>query len=450
MVTLPTAAALLLVAAAGAEPERPATLPSAVAPPAAATTPADELPIAAALEELDRANATLVQVRARAAEASAVTRQTWSALLPTLTAQGQYYRNRDDFYIVAPGVDGGAPFRRVAIQPLEAFTGQGTARIPLLQPSGWFDVAAAKDAERASGASLEATRRNLRAAFTQAAHASRAAEELVVASEAALRNAAELERSAARRVAAGTSPPLDRLRAETDRTARESDLAQARANLERSRLALGVLLGRERPVRVLVPDLAPPADAGATDALARAALDARPEMAAQRAQVSAAEAQVRAAWARLAPQLSASASYFASDVAYPTGEKDGWKATVDLTWPIYDGGFRYGKRRQAEAQLSAARAGEEAERLTVLQEVADAARDVAVAIERLRLAESQRRLASDAAASARRGFEAGVASSLDVIDANDRLYFADVRLADARARLAQAGVALDRAAGRSP
>jgi outer membrane protein TolC len=272
----------------------------------------------------------------------------------------------------------------------------------------------------------------------------------VVASQAALESAAELERSAARRVQAGTSPPLDRLRAETDRTARESDLAQARANLERSRLALGVLLGRERPVRVLVPDLAPPADAGATDALARAALDARPEMAAQRAQVSAAEAQVRSAWARLAPQLSASASYFASDVAYPTGEKDGWKATVDLTWPIYDGGFRYGKRRQAEAQLSAARAGEEAERLTVLQEVADAARDVAVAIERLRLAESQRRLASDAAASARRGFEAGVASSLDVIDANDRLYFADVRLADARARLAQAGVALDRAAGRAP
>ena len=47
----------------------------------------------------------------------------------------------------------------------------------------------------------------------------------------------------------------------------------------------------------------------------------------------------------------------------------------------------------------------------------------------------------------RRGFEAGVASSLDVIDANDRLYQADVGLADARARLAQARVALDRALG---
>jgi outer membrane protein TolC len=336
----------------------------------------------------------------------------------------------------------------VAIQPLEAFTGQGTARVPLVKPSDWWAVAAAKDTERASSASLEATRRDLRAAFAQAAHASRAAEELVAASEAALKSAAELERSAGRRVAAGTSPPLDRLRAQTDRTARESDLAQARANLERSRLALGVLLGRERPVRVLVPEAAPPADAGSPDTLGRAAVATRPEMEARRAQVAAAEAQVKSAWARIAPDLSASASYFASDVAYPTGEKDGWKVTVDLAWPIYDGGFRYGKRRQAEAQLSGARAGEEAERLTVVQEVENASRDVAVAVERLRLAQSQRTLASDAAASARRSFEAGVASSLDVIDANDRLFFADVRLADARAQLGQAAVALDRAAGR--
>ncbi len=436
MISLPTAALLVALAAP----------PAAPAPAAAAGV---ELPLAAALDELDRANPSLAQARARTAETTAIVRQTWAPLLPTLAAAGQYYRNNAQFVIVAPALSAGEGPRRVDLQPLEAFTGQGTARVPILVPSGWWSVAAARDAERASGASLEATRRNLRAAFTQAAHASRAAEELVAASEAALKSAAELERSAARRVAAGTSPPLDRLRAETDRTARESDLAQARANVEKSRLALGVLLGRGTPVRVLVSDVAPPPPAP-PDALGPAALDARPEMAAQRAQVAAAEAQVTSAWARLAPELSASGAAFASNVAYPTGDKQGWKVTLDLTWQLYDGGLRYGKRRQAEAQLSAARAGEEAQRLTVLQEVEDASRDVAVAIERLRLAQSQRTLAADAAASARRSFEAGVASSLDVIDANDRLYFADVRLADARAQLAQAGVALDLAAGRSP
>jgi len=64
------------------------------------------------------------------------------------------------------------------------------------------------------------------------------------------------------------------------------------------------------------------------------------------------------------------------------------------------------------------------------------------------VAETQRQLASDAAASARRSFEAGILSSLDVIDANDRLYTSDINLADARARLGQSRVALERAVGR--
>ena len=443
MVSLAIAAALQIVAGADPAP-----------PPAAAPAPLDELTLPAALAELDAANPTLQQARARVDEASAITRQSWSALLPTLLATGQYYRNRDEFVIfgartpTVPPTSGEPALRRVDIQPREAVVGPGSARVPLLVPSAWWGVAASRGAERAADASARATRQDLRASFTEAAHASRAAEEVVAASEAAVRNALELERSAARRIAAGTSPPLDRLRAETDRTARESDLAQARANLGRSRLALGVLLGRGRPVRVLLPDVAPPAPAGTVDALGRTALEARPEIAAQRAQVAAAEAQVKSAWARLAPELSATGTYFASNVAYPTGEKDGWKVTVDLAWQLYDGGFRYGKRRQAEAQLAAAHAGEEGTRLAVLQEVEDASRDVDVAVERLRLADSQRRLASDAAASARRSFDAGVASSLDVIDANDRLYVAEIGLADARARLAQAAVALDRSLGR--
>jgi outer membrane protein TolC len=186
----------------------------------------------------------------------------------------------------------------------------------------------------------------------------------------------------------------------------------------------------------------------APDGLAREALARRPELAAQRAQVDAAEAAIHAAWARLAPQLSASVSAFASDVPYPTGKYDGWRASLDLSWTLYDGGFRYGKRLQAEAQRDQAVAAAEAERLGVLQEVQDGVRDLDVARERLRLARTQLRLADDAAASARRSFEAGVASSLDVIDANDRLYQADTGLADARARVAQSRLALLHALGR--
>jgi outer membrane protein TolC len=191
----------------------------------------------------------------------------------------------------------------------------------------------------------------------------------------------------------------------------------------------------------------PEGDAPAAE-LTPAALEARPELAAAQAQVEAADAQVRSAWARFLPQLSASGSAFASDVAYPTGEREGWRATLDASWALYDGGLRYGKRREAEARRAQALAAAQGQRLQVKQEVADASRDLAVSRERFRLAEKQGALAADAQGTAQRSFEAGVASSLDVLDANDRRYAADVGLAEARARLATARAALDRAVGR--
>jgi outer membrane protein TolC len=446
MVTFPNlcVVVLLLAPLPPARAASPRTGPTATVSPAGDPRgpPCEELILSDALADLERANPTLAQSRARADEARGVVRQARAALFPTLTAQGTLLRNDSDAVLAPPGQSG-----QVVIQPLHSGTVTATGRVPILAPSAWFQVAAAREGAASSEALLEAARRNLRSSFTESAHASRAAEDLVAASATAVANAADLERSAARKLAAGTSTPLDRLRAETERVRRESELAQARADLERSRLALGVLLGRARPVRVIVPEVAP-AEAPDPAALAAAAPAARPEMTAQRAQVSSAEAQVRSAWALLAPQVSASASWFASTADYPTGARDGWRATLDLTWTLYDGGFRSGKWREAEAQLAFARAGETAQRLGVLQEVEDASRDVAVARERLRLAESQRKLSADAAATALRGFEAGVSSSLDVIDANDRLYAAEVGLAEARARVAQAAVALDRAAGR--
>ena len=421
---------------------------------APAATP--ELTLSAALAELDRQNLTLAQARDRAREASAVVLQVASPLVPTLLASAQYLRNRDQFAIrferLPPGVSiAGLPPGGATIQPLEQLSGAISVRIPLVVPNSWFDVSQARGSSRAANASAEATRLQLRTGFVQAAYAALANEEVVVAAEQALQDAAELTRSAQRRVQAGTAAPLDALKAKTDEVSRRSDLVAARAAVDRGRLALGVLLGREGSVRVTAPEVGPsPADTGAAaeEALGRDALTRRWEVVLQQAQVDAADAGVRSAWARLAPQLSASGSYFAANVPYPTGKDNGWRATIDLTWAIWDGGFELGKRRQAEAAADGARAAAEAERLAILQEVQDTSRDVGVAREEVELAGQRRALAAETAASARRSYEAGIASSLDVIDANDRLFTAGVNLAAARARLAQSVVGLDHALGR--
>jgi len=432
-----------------------------------ATTPAStvaELSLADALSELDRQSPALAQARARAGEASGLVREALAGLMPTVSATGTYLRNSDDARInlgallsLLPLPQGTPLPPPVVIQPLESFTGTLAARVPLLVPTAWFDLAAARDAEQGAAAQAQAARLALRAGLATTAHLGAAAEEAVSASERAVENAGALAASAERKVKAGTAAPLDALRARTEQVKRESDLVRARADLARVRQAAGALLGRTAPVRVLVPPVgdapagAPAeAEAEAGDPLVAEALSRRPEVAAAAAQVSAADRQVSSAWARLAPQLSASGAAFAADVPSPTGERRGWRATVDLTWALYDGGFRYGRRRETEARAAGARAAEAAQRVQVAQEAQDAARDLGVAAERLRLAGEQRRLADEAAGTARRGYEGGVASSLDVVDANDRLYAADVGLAEARARLAAARVALDRATGRGP
>jgi outer membrane protein TolC len=407
-----------------------------------------------ALAELDSQSPTLVQARGRVADARALATQAAVPLLPTLVAAGGYTRNSADAIVdlsklPLAGLPAGAlPSGPLVIQPLGVWTVSGSLRVPLIVPNAWADWAAAQRAADSIGATAESARLQLRASLAQAAWAAAAAEEIVAASERALTVAEEHQRSAARSVTAGTEAPLSVLKAETEVVKRQSDLAQARANRERSHLALGVLLGKTEPLRVLLPPIAGGETPQPVESLVAEALQARPEIVAQEAQIRAARAQVTSARLRWLPQISGSGAVFAADVPYPTGKKEGWRLTLDALWPLYDGGLAGGKRDQAQADLLTARAAAEAQRLNVIQEVQDTRRDVSVAGERLRLAEQQRDLATAAAASAKRTFEAGVASSLDVLDANDKLYQADVGMADAHGRLGIARVALDRALGR--
>jgi len=407
-----------------------------------------------ALDELDAHNWALAEARSRVEQARAMIGQASSALLPTAMAAGGYTRNSDEAKVGLGGVfqalgvqpPAGIP-GTLYIQPIGAWTVSGAVKVPLLVPTAWADRAAAQRGSEAASAASSAIRLQMHASLAQAAWAGAAAEEIVAASERAVSVAEEHRRTAARLVDAGEATPLSVLKADTEVTKRESDLVRARAELERARLAVGVLLGKAEPVRVLPP---PPPDARPplrSQDLVSEALSGRPEIQSEVAKIRAAQAETLSARLRLLPQISGSASVFASDMPYPTGKKDGWRLTLDATWLLFDGGYRNSRRAQGEAESEGAAAAAESARIAIAQEVADAVREVGVATERLRLAERQAAFAAEAAASAKRTFEGGVAGSLDVLDANDRLYQADVGLADARGRLGMARAGLAKALG---
>jgi outer membrane protein TolC len=442
-------AALLLALAAAASQAQPAPLASA--PEASAPQgmpPAVTLALAEALAELDRQNPTLEQARGRAAEALAVVRQAMAPLLPAISASGGFTRNSAEASFARPGLAGQPP-TTVYIQSLEAWAAGGALRVPLVVPDAWFALAASRQAALSAAAGADATRLTVRAALLETAWAAWSGEEIVAASERAVAAARQQAESARRQVQVGTAAPLSVLQAETSLLRRQADLVQARSETWRARIAVGVLLGRSGPVRIEMPPV-PAAEPYDVQALSREALERRPELKAQAALVSSYERQVDSALWRIAPQISASGSAFAQDVPFPTGQKDGWRVTVDLAWTLYDGGARYGKARQARAQVDQARAADTQARLEILQEVQNAARDVEVARTRLGLSQKQRDTAAEAAASARRGFAEGIVSSLEVVTANELLFEAEVQAAEATARLGGALAALDRAAGRSP
>jgi outer membrane protein TolC len=413
------------------------------------------LSLGQALSELDAGNLVLAEARGRVEQARSLVGQSTAALLPSVLVAGGYTRNSDDavlnmgnlFQKFGQEPPPGIP-TTIYMQPIGVWTVSGSIKVPLLAPSAWADRAAAQHGTEAATAAAAAMRLQLRGALVQAAWAAAAFEEVVAASERAVGIAEEHRQSAARKVTAGEAAPLSVLKADTEVVKRGSDLVRARAELERTRLALGVLLGKSEPVRVLLETPSGGEVPLPSDTLTGEAFDKRPELQSGTAKLRAAEAQVLSARLRLLPQISGTATAFAADMPYPTGKKDGWRVTLDASWLLWDGGLRSGRRAQAQAEADMARVATDSTRLAIAQEVADAVRDVGVAAERLRLAEQQCSFANEAAASAKRTYEAGVTGSFDVLDANDRLYQADIARADARGRLGIARASLDKALGR--
>ncbi len=410
-----------------------------------------------AMALLEQENPALARARAQVQQAEGARVSALSGALPTLAATGSYTRNNKEVELAlgdlmeALAMLTGQPLSsdapdNMVLQPLDSLSGAITLKVPLLAPSSWASAAGAGDSLAASEANLAAQVASVRSAALQAFWSEAAAEALVEASAASVERARSLAESAERALRAGTGTQLSVLQAQTELARREGDLIAARGALSKARLSAGGLLGLDEPVIVTLGE---PQGAGTLDpdALVATGLERRPEVDAAEAALQAARAQRTSAWLAYAPSLSAGATAFASNVAYSTGEKTGWKASLDLSWPLVAGGARLGATQRADGALHEAEAGLASARLQVSQQVRGAVDDLRTATERAEAAERQLALAEEGARVAQRSLEAGVTDTATVLDALDRLDRARAAQIEARARLGMAGVALRAATG---
>jgi outer membrane protein TolC len=408
-------------------------------------------------EAIQRAAANsmrLAELEARHEAAQAAEAGSAAARLPVVALQSGYTRTNhvQEFAIAQPG----QPLRILYPDVPDNYRGRVDLQWPIYT-AGRADALerAARAEQNAAAQDVAAARADLRLETTRAFWA------LVTAGE----TAAVLSRSLAsteahvgdlrNRQEQGLIPPNDVLTAEARLAqerllAIEADNARAIAEADLQRL-LGI-----SGVTTIRPDAAlePPPVAPAADPrqLLAAARDQRAERRALADRAEAAAARVDAAAAAARPQVAIGGGY---DYARPNPRifprvnrwEDSWDASVNVTWSMWDGGRTRAERAQAAALASAVKARVtdfdrqlefEVRQRQLELDSSRAAIDVARA--GVRAAQEARRVVGDR-------FNAGVATSTEVLDAETDLMQAELALTRALANVRLATARVERAIG---
>lgn len=385
------------------------------------------------------ANRDLAAARERITQAEADVAAARSYLLPALSAQGTFIRNDSEVKFNLGGM-------AMTIQSETQKSGSATLTVPLLVPSAYPALAAAKHGRAATEATVEATTADVLLATAQAYYAAAGADELLAARREATAVTAQTLRDARTRFAAGAASAVDVSRAELSAIQAEQAVRAAEDVRAAAYRALATLIQLREPF-VVAPgsrDVAAPAP---EEELVARALETRPEIAAARELVAARGAQAAAQNWAWAPSLAAFGTASASDPPGLTGMEKSWLAGLQLQWSIFDGGGRLAGRRRATSQEREAELQLAKLRDSIADDVANRRRAVETKRSAVETAIRGEALAEQTLEVVRTQYAAGAAVQIELLQAQDALVAARVGLAQARFDLAVADLALRRAAG---
>jgi outer membrane protein len=336
------------------------------------------------------------------------------------------------------------------IAPLSSRSANLNLTVPLFAPQRWLSWAHAGEQVDIARTSLEDARRFVAVAAARTYLSVMAQHRLVQITIQARESAKAHLEDAHARFEVGSGNRLDEVRAGQELASDEAQLAQAQANLVRAREALGVLVASEGPVEV-EEELALPAPPAPDEAL-RDVEENRPDVQATRQRAEAARKVLRDSWADYLPLLSAVLQpfYNSNTPTISTVPETGWQAQLVLTLPLYDGGARYGLRRERSALYEESKAQLEGLLRQARSDVRGAFEAVRRADESVQSARQAARLAHDALEMTTLAYREGATNDLEVVDAQRRARDADVASLSAEDTARQARIDLLSASGRFP
>lgn len=308
------------------------------------------------------------------------------------------------------------------VGPVDTFDWRATAGWNLLDWSAWQRYRASKARLDAVSAEERAARNQTTALVVRAYAAAQRAEQMVATAESNIALAERVLRLARSQKDAGMATGLDVTRAEVGLAQEKARQIHAIEERDRSRLELLRLLnmGLDLTIELADPLVFKPAEVpDATQAVARARQE-RPELKSQIARERAGQLNSSAARSSRLPSIQAFGDYGTIGTSAGTGlptRAVGLRVNI----PVWDGGRRDAQRAEAGSLLRQ----EEIRGREVRQQIEF---EVRTSIDQLRTAEAQVRAAMETAAlaereveQAERRFREGVATSVEIADAQARL-----------------------------
>jgi outer membrane protein TolC len=255
------------------------------------------------------------------------------------------------------------------------------------------------------------------------------------------------------RLDSGIGTLLDNQRAIALYNRNRALLERAQFVLVRLQEQIGTLLGEGAPIDVSAEVELPAAPADALT-VAGVALDdahrSRSDLRLAGERLAAAAKVRRESWADYLPYASASFDVFYQNPATQSVPTDGWQLLVNIGFPIYDGGLRYGLLKERRAIEAEARIRLDATLRVVGADVRTALAEVERARAALGSALEAARISRDVVRLTTIGYQSGLSTNIEVIDAQLASQSADVAAALAENDERQARLNLLVATGRFP
>lgn len=307
---------------------------------------------------------------------------------------------------------------------------------------------AAKETERGAVLSARDARQLVVYAVAGAYLQTIATEARVVSQKAQVANAEAIYNQAVTRKEAGTNARIDVTRSFVELQTEQQRLTSLQSDVRKQKLILSRVIGlpfNREPILVEplafsdtpVPDL---------NTEIQRALTQRADLQALDAQMQAARQALSAARSERLPSVTLG-GYYGVLGPNPDHTHGVFAVTGSINIPVFEGGRITADVQQAETTLHQRQAELADARANVEQDVRTALIELETALGQVRVAESNRRFANETLAQSRDRFNAGVATTVEVVQAQEQVASAETDYTSSLFSFNLAKVALARAAG---